>query len=65
MPVRSVNKSVNILAVFLCGNKTVGSRERMLSMATVTPNMKDVKFSSYRFRACVGRDKNNKQRSKI
>ena len=30
-------------------------------MATVTPNMKDGKIFSYRFRACVGRDKNNKQ----
>ena len=49
------------MAVLLCGNITVGSRERMLSMATVTPNMKDGKIFSYRFRACVGRDKNNKQ----
>lgn len=30
-------------------------------MAAVTPNMKDGKIFSYRFRACVGRDKNNKQ----
>ncbi len=30
-------------------------------MAAVTPNMKDGKVFSYRFRACVGRDKNDKQ----
>lgn len=33
----------------------------MLSMAAITPNFKDGKIFSYRFRACVGRDKNNRQ----
>lgn len=57
----SVSKCVNILAaLLLCRNKTVDSRERMLSMA-VTLIVKDGKIRAYRFRACVGRDNTGRQ----
>lgn len=55
----SVNKNVNRLVISAA--KSMGNAERMLSMAAITPNSKNGKIISYRFRVCVGRDAEGKQ----
>ena len=60
---RSTKRSTNqlFLPQKLHVLRNVDSKERMLSMATITPKMKDGKLVSYKFRACTGRDETGKQ----
>ena len=55
----SVNRFVNKLADI--PPKALVTKKGMLSMAAITPNKKDGKIISYRFRSCVGRNTEGKQ----